>query len=293
MPLITTDDGVRLHVEEVGRGVPIIFVHEFAGDHRSWEPQLSRFARSHRCIAFSARGYPPSGVPEAVEAYSQERARDDIRAVLDALGIERAHVVGLSMGAYATLHFGLDYPERALSLVLAGCGHGSEPEKRAVFAAEAEAAAERLLHVGMPEVAAAYAESATRVQLQNKDPRGWAGFRDRLAEHSALGSANTLRGLQGRRPSLYDLAERLPGIELPTLVITGDEDWHCLEPGLLLKRSIATAALAVLPNAGHTLNLEEPDAFNRLLADFLQAVDGGTWPRRDPRALADGVLGMK
>lgn len=293
MPLITADDGVRLHVEEVGRGVPIVFVHEFAGDHRSWEPQLSRFARSHRCIAFSARGYPPSEVPEAVEAYSQERARDDIRAVLDALGIERAHVVGLSMGAYATLHFGLDYPERALSLVLAGCGHGSEPEKRAVFAAEAEAAAERLLRVGMPEVAAAYAESATRVQFQNKDPRGWAGFRDRLAEHSALGSANTLRGLQGRRPSLYDLAERLPGIELPTLVITGDEDWHCLEPGLLLKRSIATAALAVLPNAGHTLNLEEPDAFNRLLADFLQAVDGGTWPRRDPRALADGVLGMK
>src|SRR6185437_11282534 len=97
----TTDEGVRLYYEEVGSGVPVIFVHEFAGDHRSWEPQLRHFARRYRCIAYNARGYPPSEVPEDPERYSQARARDDILAVLDRLGIERAHVVGLSMGAFA------------------------------------------------------------------------------------------------------------------------------------------------------------------------------------------------
>ena len=126
MAYATTDDGVRLYYEETGEGVPIVFVHEFAGDHRSWEPQMRFFGRRHRCIAYAARGYPPSDVPERVESYSQKRAAADIRAVMAGAGIERAHVVGLSMGAFATLHFGLDYPEQALSLVAAGVGYGAE-----------------------------------------------------------------------------------------------------------------------------------------------------------------------
>ena len=127
MPHLTTSDGSRLYYEETGQGAPIIFVHEFAGDHRSWEPQVRWFARRYRCITYNARGYPPSDVPGA-EHYSQARARDDIRDVLDALQIDRAHVVGLSMGGFATLHFGFAYPQRALSLVVAGCGYGAEPD---------------------------------------------------------------------------------------------------------------------------------------------------------------------
>src|SRR5262249_29216887 len=87
MPHLTTDDGVKLYYEEVGAGIPIVFVHEFAGDVRSWEPQLRYFGRRYRCIAYNARGYPPSDVPGTVDKYSQDRARDDIRAVLDALKI--------------------------------------------------------------------------------------------------------------------------------------------------------------------------------------------------------------
>src|SRR5262245_18913364 len=127
MPTLAADDGVKLHYEEAGRGTPIVFVHEFAGDHRSWEPQLRHFSRGYRCIAYNARGYPPSDVPEDVGRYSQERARDDIRSVLDGLGIDRAHVVGLSMGAFATLHFGMAYGKRALSLTVAGGGYGAHP----------------------------------------------------------------------------------------------------------------------------------------------------------------------
>ena len=291
MPHVTAEDGVKLYYEETGHGLPIVFVHEFAGDWRSWEPQMRHFSRRYRCITYAARGFPPSDVPEDPRHYSQERARDDIRSVLDGLGLGTAHVVGLSMGGFAALHFGFTYPERARSLVIAGCGYGAEPEKRRQFAEEAELAAKRFEELGMTEAGASYALGPTRVQFQQNDPRGWTEFRDQLLEHSAQGSANTLRGVQAARPSLYELIEEMRRITAPTLILTGDEDWPCLEPGILLKREIATAALAVIPNAGHTINLETPADFNRLVADFLHAVDAGRWPNRDPRAMSGAILG--
>jgi pimeloyl-ACP methyl ester carboxylesterase len=291
MPHVTAADGVKLYVEEVGSGTPIVFVHEFAGDHRSWEPQLRHFARRYRCITFNARGYPPSDVPSEGEKYSQDHARDDIRAVLDGLAIARAHIIGLSMGGFATLHFGLQYPERALSLVVAGCGYGAQPGKRAQFEQEVEATAEMISGQGMAKAAASYALGPTRVQFQNKDPRGWAEFAAQLAEHSSTGSSLTMLGVQRRRPSLYDLVDRMQRLTVPTLIVTGDEDEPCLEPGLLMKRSIATSGLVVIPNSGHTINLEEPDLFNRICADFFHQVEAGRWSARDKRASAATILG--
>jgi len=282
MPKLTTDDGVGLHYEDCGSGLPIVFVHEFAGDHRSWEPQLRHFARRYRCIAFNARGYPPSDVPAAVERYSQERARDDIRALLDGLGLERAHVVGNSMGGFATLHFGLAYPERALSLLVAGCGYGAHPDQRAAFQEQARALARDMLEQGMAHAAATYGHSAARLQLRDKDPRGFAAFLAGFAEHSALGSANTMLGYQARRPSLYDLQDRLAAMTLPLLLVAGDEDEAVLEPSLMLKLRVPTAALAVLPKSGHLTNLEEPALFNRLAEDFFRQVESGRWPARRP-----------
>ena len=291
MPHLTTDDGVRLFYQETGGGIPIVFVHEFAGDHRSYEPQVRALSRRYRCITYNARGYPPSDVPQDGERYSQDRARDDIRAVLDALQIERAHIVGLSMGGFATLHFGFTYPERARSLVVAGCGYGAAPDERQKFTEEVEASAAQFEALGMAKASEPYALGPSRVQYQNKDPRGWQEFVDQLAEHSAEGAARTMRGVQKRRPSLFDLVDRMKSITAPTLIMTGDEDWHCLEPALLMKRTIPTSALAVLPNAGHAINLEEPGAFNQHLADFFHAVDVGAWPKRDPRALVASILG--
>jgi pimeloyl-ACP methyl ester carboxylesterase len=293
MPYVTTDDGVRLYYEETGRGTPLVFVHEFAGDWRSWEPQIRFFSRRYRCIAYCARGFEPSDVPEDVSAYSQERARDDLLAVADGLGLERPHLVGLSMGGFAVLHFGIAYPDRARSLVVGGCGYGAEPDKQAQFAQEAESAASRFEELGMAKAADGYALGPTRVQFENKDPRGWKEFRDQLAEHSIRGSANTMRGVQARRPSLFDLQDAMSRVSLPTLIMIGDEDWPCMEASILIKRTIPTAALAVLPNCGHTINLEEPAAFNALVADFLHAVDTGRWPKRDPRAMSGAILGTK
>jgi pimeloyl-ACP methyl ester carboxylesterase len=290
MPHVTADDGVKLYYEEAGDGFPIIFVHEFAGDYRSFEPQVRYFGRRYRCIAYNARGYPPSDVPGAEHAYSQERARDDVRAVFDGLGIDRAHVVGISMGAFATLHFGMAYAERVRSMVVGGCGYGAEPGKREQFQAEAEAAATSFETLGIEAAANSYAQGATRVQLQNKDPRGWEEFRRMLTEHSASGSALTLRGVQKRRPSLFDMTQQLRSIRVPTLVVAGDEDDPCIEASILMKRSIPSAALVMLPQSGHAINLEEPALFNQFIEQFFHQIESGRWQLRDPRSITDKIL---
>jgi pimeloyl-ACP methyl ester carboxylesterase len=289
--MLTTDDRVRLYYEEAGSGTPIVFVHEFGGDHRSWEPQLRYFSRRYRCIAFNARGYPPSDVPEDVERYSQERARDDIRAVLDALGIDKAHIVGLSMGGFATLHFGITYGERAISITAAGAGYGSHPAQYRQFQADSKKNAEVIRREGMKHFVATYGHGPQRVQLEVKDPRGFADYVRQFEEHSPLGAANTLLGVQGRRPSFYDLTAAMARMRVPTLIMSGDEEEPCLEANLLMKRTIPSAALAILPGSGHAINLEEPALFNRLLESFFHQVEAGRWRPRDPRSTVPSIYG--
>jgi pimeloyl-ACP methyl ester carboxylesterase len=284
VPFATTDDGVRLHFDSAGAGEPIVFVHEFGGNHWSWEPQVAAFSRRHRCITYAARGYPPSDVPPDVASYSQARAADDILAVMDAAGIEKAHIVGLSMGGFACLHAGLRHPERLLSIVAAGAGYGAEKAHEDFFRSLSNEAADTLERQGAAAFAAVYAEGASRVQFQAKDPAGWRLFADRLARHDARGAANTMRGVQAKRPSLYDLEADLRRLDLPVLILVGDEDDHCLQPGMFLKRTLPRAGLAVFPKTGHTLNLEEPALFNRLVAEFMAQVAAGRWGARDPRA---------
>jgi pimeloyl-ACP methyl ester carboxylesterase len=287
----TTSDGVRLHVEEAGAGAAALFIHEFAGDHRSWEPQMRSFSRRFRAITYTARGYPPSDVPEDVAAYSQDHAVSDAIAVLDRLGVDRAHVIGLSMGGFTALHLGLRHPDRTRSVVAAGVGYGAHPNARETFRAEADAIAVAFESEGSA-FTARYAEGPARVQFQNKDPRGWAEFARRLAEHSAPGSGNTMRGVQRERPSLYDLRDGLAVMRVPTLLLVGDEDEGCLDANLMLKRTIPSAALAILPRTGHTSNLEEPELFNRLVLDFLGLVEAGRWELRDPRSISTSATGV-
>src|SRR3954463_3034791 len=237
MPKLTTDDGVQLYYEETGAGAPVVFVHEFGGDHRSWEAQMRHFSRRYRCIAYNARGYPPSDVPEDFERYSQARARDDIRAVLDALKLRRAHIVGLSMGANATLHFGLAYPQRAITLTFAGGGYGSHPATHAKFQQESRTKAETIRSKGIAQFVSTYGVGSARVQFQNKDRRGFDEFMRQFNEHSALGSMNTLLGVQSRRPSFYDMTAELAKLTVPLLVMTGDEDEPSVEASVMIKRA--------------------------------------------------------
>ena len=285
--------GLQLYYEEAGKGLPLVFVHEFAGDLRSWEGQMRHFSRRYRCIAFNARGYLPSDVPAAVAQYSQAITTDDIANVMRALGIGRAHVIGCSMGGYATLHFGLRYARMARSLTVIGAGYGSDRDKRAQFLRDTEVMAQRFEQLGTPEAITTYQIGPARVQLQNKDPRGFKELCEAFADHSALGSANTLRGVQARRPTIYSLERGLARMKVPTHILSGDEDTQCLEPGVFIKRACPAARLTVVPATGHAVNIEEPDLFNRITDEFLSLVDSGRWRPRDPRSRPLSAMARK
>jgi pimeloyl-ACP methyl ester carboxylesterase len=277
MPAITSHDGTRLAYEEAGEGVPVVLIHEFAGDLRSWEPQMRRFARSHRCVAFSARGYPPSDVPQEPERYGQDIARLDVVALMDALGIRKAHVVGHSMGAYTALHVGLRHPERCISVAALGCGWGSSPAERDTAAEACRGIAALFQDKPMQKAAETYAHFPMRLSFKAKDPRGFAEFVRMLAEHSGHGSAMTMLNLQMKRPTLWELEEDLKRFAPPLLVLLGDEDAPCVDGSVFLKRTVPTAALCVIPRAGHTITTEEPAAVNAALADLFAAAEAGRW----------------
>jgi pimeloyl-ACP methyl ester carboxylesterase len=279
MPAVPVN-GIEICYDEAGTGTPIVFCHEFAGSRESWEPQLGFFARRYRCIAFNYRGYPPSSVPEDPAAYSEEQLVDDLRGLLDALGIARAHICGLSMGGAVALKFALAHPDRCLSAVVAGAGGGSG--NRDVWERDLAETVRAFEEGGMERVAAFYTRGPARVQLLRKDPRGWQRFHDLFLQHSARGSALTMRGVQLRRRTVFQVADELPGCRVPVLVMVGDEDETCLEPALVLKRGLPNAGLCIFPKSGHAINLEEPALFNGAMLDFLTAVEQDRWLPREP-----------
>jgi pimeloyl-ACP methyl ester carboxylesterase len=279
MPHITTQDGTRLYVEEAGAGSAIVFVHEYAGDFRTWEPQMRSFSRTHRCVTYSQRGYPPSDVPTDPARYGQDLARDDVVAVMDALKIDKAHIVGHSMGALTALLVGLKYPGRCLSITAAGCGYGSSPDPKVVQETrEASRQTGKMFQTeDFKSAAARYADGATRQTHKHKDPRGFAEFARMLSEHSPVGHALTMLEVQAKRPSLWELEADLKRFSLPLLVLVGDEDDWCLESSVYLKRTVPTAGLCVIPRSGHTITSEEPAAFNAALADLIANAEAGRW----------------
>ena len=271
-------NGVKLYYEETGEGLPLVFCHEFAGSCESWDPQVKFFSRRYRVITYNARGYPPSDVPTDLEAYSQEQHVEDLYGLLGYLGIEQAYICGLSMGGNVTLHFGILHPEKTRALVVAGAGYGTTD--REGFRRQSEEFARRMEEGGM-EAMADYPRGPARIQLLRKNPKGWEEFARLFAGHSAVGSALTFRGVQARRPTAQDLEPGMRNMKVPTLIVVGDEDDPSLQPSILMKRSIPRSGLVVFPQTGHTINLEEPELFNRVVLDFLTAVEADKWPERD------------
>lgn len=268
-------DGVDIYYEVTGEGFPLVWSHEFGGSYESWETQVRFFTRRFRVITYAARGWPPSDVPRDSEAYSQEHVVNDLYLLLRHLGIDQAHIGGLSMGGSVALNFGIAHPEMARSLIVASAGAGTT--NREEFLAQGQALSDRLISEGMEAVANDYARTDIRLQLLRKDPQGWEEFHRLLASHSALGSALTYRGFVMNRPTIYALEDKLRKLQVPTLIMIGDEDEPCIEPAIFMKRNIPRSGLAVLPQSGHAINLEEPDLFNRTVLDFLTAVEAGRW----------------
>jgi pimeloyl-ACP methyl ester carboxylesterase len=273
LPIAHVND-VDLAYEEHGEGFPLIWVHEFAGSMESWLPQVNFFSRRYRVIVYNARGYPPSSVPADVAAYSQDHAVEDLNGLLKHLGIEQAHVGGLSMGGSCTLHFGIRYPWMARSLIIAAAGSGGDdPEE---FRQTCRALADRLEREGGASFTD-YGAGANRLQLKRKDPQAYKVFFDLLFNHSPIGSANTMRGVQAGRPPIYVWEKEMEAIRIPTLILCGDEDEACVDPSLFMKRHIPGSGLAFFPKSGHAINLEEPDLYNRFCLDFLTATEQAKW----------------
>ena len=278
MPTFATEDGVNIHYQVAGQGFPLIFAHEFAGDITSWEPQVNFFARRYRVITYCHRGYPPSGVPEDPDAYSQERLVADMRELLVHLGMGQAYIAGLSMGAATALSFAIAHPDMSRALIVAATGTGSTDRETHLDAWRGNVG--RLKTEGIAGFADEYANGPTRVQFRRKDPVGWEKFYAGLAGHSALGSALITQGIQLKRLTVFQMEEQMRQLDVPTLLLVGDEDDPCIEPMLFIKRCIATSGLVFFPQSGHTINLEEPALFNRTVLDFLTAVEVGAWARR-------------
>lgn len=279
MTLVTASDGTKLYGESSGPdgAAPIVFVHELAGSCRAFDLQVAAFKDRFRCIAFSARGYPPSDVPSSVAAYSQDVAASDIGAVLDGFGLADAHLVGVSMGSASTLQFAIRNPARARSITLTSIGSGSDMAP-GEFAAGMEALAELTLTQGMRALAEHYAATPTRHRLKEKNPPEYRNFIEQLAAGSPLGITNTMRGVQQRRPPLYVHRERIAALDLPALVVLGEEDEPCVKPSLFLKETLPGARLDVVEKTGHAVNLEEPALYNRLVLGFIETVEA---QRRD------------
>ena len=287
MPRIVARDGTRLYYEEAGAGSAVIFVHEYAGDYRTWEPQMRYFSRAHPCVTYSQRGYPPSDVPDDGARYSQQIARDDVLALMDALEIEKAHVVGHSMGASTALHVGIKYAQRCISVTAAGCGYGSSPDQKKVeeMRAASRATGEMFAAEDFATAATRYADGPVRQTQKNKDPRGFAEFAKMLSEHSAKGHSLTMLRLQAKRPTLWEMEADLKKFSVPLLVIVGDEDDWCLDGSIFLKRTVPTAGLLVIPRSGHTITSEEPAAFNAALAELFAAAEAGRWLAHKPNQM--------
>jgi pimeloyl-ACP methyl ester carboxylesterase len=285
MPHIKTSDGVSLYYEETGAGAPLIFLHEFGGHYLSWEPQVRYFSRRYRCITYAARGWPPSDVPNDVAKYSQARAADDCADLMKALGIDKAHLCGLSMGATAGLEFAIRHPGKATALVIAAGGGGGaiDPEAKKRFQEECEAFAQRIEKEGMPAMAELYCTSSARNTYRYKDPRGWAEFKQQFADGLATGHAMTMRGVQGSRVPFFERTEELAKIAEPMLVVIGDEDDSTHGLAVHLKKHVPRSGVLELPKCGHTMNLEEPATFNTAVQDFLHAVENDRWPAREEK----------
>lgn len=264
------NNGVRLYYEEAGQGPTVIFVHESAADLRQWSEQIASLSNNYRCVVYNARGYPPSSVPANDAAYGYEWAWRDLEAIVEEVSVGPAHIVGLSMGAYAALMLGFQRPDLVRSLTLAGCGTGSTLQANDHMRTAMSALAALFENSGSVAGAQDIARGANRTGFQTRDPENWQRWYDDLKTHDPKGMAFTFRNYQGLRPSLFKFAAELRALAIPTLLVVGDEDEACLEVNLFLRDHIPDAVLRIVPSCGHAINLEASDLFNSLVGRFLE-----------------------
>ena len=272
MPKFQSADGVSIFFEDTGHGTPIVFVHEFGGDYRSWHRQVPALSHACRCITYCARGFLPSSVPQDRDHYGQAHSTGDLLALLDHLGLEAAHLVGTSMGSFTSLDFSLTYPERVLSVTLVGNSSGprdateQEQYRTTWVGHEIRLRQER----GGDGAVAVLEDDPAYQSFQKEDPDGWAFYADNLRGQSAQGAIHVLSTVHWNRRSLFDDTDRIKAFDRPVMLVTGDDDYYLVgETNAFLKDLLPDARWLRFPATGHLVNIERASEFNALLAEFV------------------------
>jgi pimeloyl-ACP methyl ester carboxylesterase len=244
-----TRDGVRIFYEDEGTGIPIFLSHGFGASTRMWDGQVAEFSDRYRFIRWDMRGHGQSDSPDDPALYSQEHTLGDILGVLDYLEIDKAVIGGHSLGGYMTLAFNARHAGRTKALILQGCGPGYRSDTaRATWNIRAENRALSLEEGGL-------------------DALGGGAEVNVIEQKSALGLANAARGIL----SQVDAAaiDSLPGIDVPVLILIGDGDEHYLQGSAYMASRIPGAINVTVPNAGHGVNVDQPNIVNKAFGEFL------------------------
>lgn len=276
MPEFSTADGVTLYYEDIGAGAPILFVHEFGGDYRSWHRQVPVLSQRHRCITYSARGFLPSEVPGDRSRYGQTFSTGDVLALMDHLGLARAHLVGTSMGSFTSLDFALTHPERVLSVTLVGNSSGPRDDAERAHYRETWIGHEiALRETRGGEGAVEVLEGDPAYQSFRKtDPENWNKYAENLRGQSVDGAIHVLSTVHWNRTSLFDDQARLAAFDRPVLLVTGDDDYYLVgETNAFLRDVLPDASWHRFPGTGHLVNIERAAEFNALLADHVQRAE--------------------
>ena len=250
-----TLNGIEIDYTVGGRGRPVILSHGYGATGRMWDGQRRTIGDRYRLITWDMRGHGLTESPDDPAQYSTERTVADIRALLGSLGVSRAVVGGLSLGGYMSLAFYFAHPEMVDALIICDSGPGyRNTDARSAWNQRAGDRAGTL-------------ESRGLEALGGRSPE----VRDALGRHkSARGLAHAARGMLAQRDSR--VIDGLASIRVPTLVIVGDQDTPFLAPCEYMAKKIPGARLEVISGAGHASNLDQPEAFDRVLLRFLDSL---------------------
>src|SRR5712691_10320277 len=270
MPYARTDDGVRIYYEEHGRGTPLVLAYGIGGNADLWDTNRDALAACHRLILWEPRGHARSGSPRDPAKYSFQRWVLDLKAVLDRLAVRKAHVGGLSLGGGIATRFALRFPARVRSLVVTNSSSAAALPLSVENLVMRARSIEITLTKGMDAMAEfAMAENPNVSERLALDPGAKAEFYEEYRQLTPIGYANALRALL----AMDHITDELPRLRMPVLLIGGDRD-PSLGPMKVIHRKIRGSKLVVLSPASHFANRDQPDAWNRLVLDFLARVDG-------------------
>ncbi|PYM33814.1 MAG: hypothetical protein DME15_10290 [Candidatus Rokuibacteriota bacterium] len=269
MPYVRTDDRVRIYYEEHGAGTPLVLAYGIGGNVKMWDVNVPGLARGHRLVLWEPRGHARSDSPGDPAKYSFRRWALDLKAVLDHLGLRRAHVGGLSLGAGIATRFALAFPGRVRSLVVTNSSSASGLPLSWQNLVMRARSIEITLTQGMDAMAEfAMAENPNVSERLALDPGAKAEFYEEYRQLAPIGYANALRALL----AMDHITDQLPRLRMPVLLIGGDRD-PSLGPMKVIHRKIRGSKLVVLSPASHFANRDQPDAWNRLVLDFLARVE--------------------